>query len=556
MTTERTAGTCRYAAEHAHPIIREFSWLGWPCIALVGLLCMVAGTALYPFFAPDEARHAGIVHDMWAARHFLMPRVNGFPTLDGAPLHYWLSLAFVAVFGAHEWVLRLPSALAAVALLMLIGKVFVPASGRRMPVVLAVLFLLQPALHLAGRFASPDLLSLLLLAASLGGFLRATQRLEEGVNPSLALCGAWLATALLGLSAGVLAVPLPIAAVLFWLTLRRRFDLLMSLRWLWGLVILAVLLLPWWLMAEQSYPGIALAMLQKQALSLTTHGRHGWLELGHGFCRLLVFLGGLPLMACLYLYLQPGKQALLRTPTAGLMSVWLLLIVPFHSLMVVSPAGHVAALVVPLLYFGVLAMTPQDARWSWREARAWIAPVLLALALAAVGAHFLAQRISVMKPVTKFLSHHYNALTDKAIMLERYDYDFNFHMRSPKLVSVATDWNSNGNDAPPFWKQAFSESARFVPETASRILLQASPEAAPGKDEPGTSGAPGRLLERVCDQRAINLWVIGLPGAEERYPILSDATYFADPGGLRIWYLRAGRDPATCVSWAQAIAFG
>ena len=552
MNTGRTAGTCRGAPEWSASIVSGTGRLTWPVIAIVALLCMVAGSASYPFLAPDEARHAGIVHDMWAARQYLVPRVNGFPTLDGAPLHYWVSLLFLALFGPYEWVLRLPSALAAVALLLVVGKVFVTPADRRGATRLALLFLIQPALLIAGRFATPDMLSLLLLTVAVGGFLRVVQHREQGRESWSALCTAWGATGLLGLSAGMLAVMLPLLTIGLWLVFRRRIDLLISLRCGVGVLTLAILVLPWLLWVESRHPGIVPAMLHKQAMCLLGGARHGWVELGHGFCALLVFAGVLPLYATLARLRRPALQAALRTPLAGLMAVWLLVLAPLHVLMTMSPAGHVVALVVPLLYFGFLAMQPDTPASRWQRMRPWCAPVLLAAVLAAAGTQFLGPRVSGMRPLAQTLSQHYNPATDKAIMLGRYDYDFNFHLRSPKLVYVATEWE-NQEGLLPYWKQGFMESARFVPETAARMLLNAAADenAILGHDagEAGSDQGLNALFGRLCERRSVNLWVIGAADSASRYPILDSFPLRVDTPEVRVWYLSAGREPRLCVAW-------
>lgn len=541
MSADRTAGTCRHATGWLRFIFRGIHRIAWPCLAIVALLCLAVGIGSYPFSAPDEARHAGIVYDMWAARQYLIPRVDGFPTLDGAPLYYWISLGFLSLFGAHEWVSRLPSSIAAAALLMFFGKVFLPPGGWRPLAVLTGLFLLQPALMLAGRFASPDMLGLLLQTMALGCFLRAALCVEQGRWSAAWTAAAWISTALAGLATGPLAVFPALVAMGLWLALRRRFDVLASLCWWPGMMVVVLLLLPWLLLAETHYPGIVSAMLRKQALALVGDARHGWANLGHDFCWLVVLAGSLPLVLCWYRYRDPARQAALRTPTAGLMAVWLLLLVPLHPLVVMSPVGHAVALVVPLLYFGVLALAPTGGAPIIREARAWLAVVLPALVVGAAGMYFFVQRLSDISPLARVMSQYYNPATDKAIMLDRFDYDFNFHMRSPKLVYVATDWASEAGLGAPRWKRELSESARFVPETAARLLLTTEPAAG--------AAVSNSLFDRLCERRVVNLWVIGAEDAPRRYPILNELEPFIMAGKARAWYLEPGKEPVHCAKW-------
>src|SRR5690606_7149430 len=124
----------------------------------------------------------------------------------------------------------------------------------------------------------------------------------------------------------------------------KRFDVIAALCWWPAMVAAAALFVPWFWLVEHSYPGIVSAMLQRQALTLVGEGRHEWLELGAGSCWLLVAAGGLPLLVCcICRYRDPGLRAAFRTPTAGLMAVWLLVSVLFHPLIALSPAGHAIA---------------------------------------------------------------------------------------------------------------------------------------------------------------------------------------------------------------------
>ena len=68
-----------------HSVSNEINWnvLLWLIVGV--LLFAMLGTGSYPLLGPDESRHAGIVHDMWAARQYLVPRVDGLPMLDGKP---------------------------------------------------------------------------------------------------------------------------------------------------------------------------------------------------------------------------------------------------------------------------------------------------------------------------------------------------------------------------------------------------------------------------------------------------------------------------------------
>ena len=567
MNAGRAAGASGFAPKKFHSVSAGFNWIIFLSLAFLMLLCMMAGAGWYPLLSPDEAKHAGIVHDMWAARQYLIPRINGLPTLDGAPLYYWLSLGFLFLFGAQEWTLRLPSAISVALILVVMVRVWHVGLPPRSLWVWVLLLVSQPALMLAGRFAAPDMLNVFLLAAALGCFLRAACCVEMGNWSGPWTMSAWFATALLGLGAGPLAVFLPMIVVGLWLMLRRRFDILASLCWWPGVPAVVLLLLPWQLSAEAQYPGIIAATLQKQLRSLIEHGSHGWTTLGHSACWPLMLAGILPLVVCLYRYRDPVRRQVLRTPVAGLMAVWLAVLIPLHPLMTMTVAGHAMVLVIPLLYFGVLAMVPGDGGPTWEDARAWLAYVMLVAVVAGVGLHFFAQRLSKVFPVTQVISKYYSPTTDKVIMLDRYEYEFNFYMRSPKLVYVAADWSLENAGRAPSWKKALLESAGFAPETAKRLLLTTrlseglseglSEDLAHEGEAKGGNGAGSGdftlddLLDKLCERRVVNLWIIGSEDAPRRHAILADLTTFVGTGKVRAWYLDEGVELARCALWSR-----
>lgn len=551
MSTDRTAGTYRCRSVTFQLVSRRFNWIIWPSLFIAALLHMIAGADAYPLIAPDESRHAGIVHDMWAARQYLMPRVDGFPVLDGAPLHYWVSLAFLTVFGAHEWTLRLPSAIAAGVLLVFFVRIFLPATMRRLPAVfcVALLFLLHPALLLGGRFASPDMLNLLLLTMANGAFLQASRRMELGLWSGPWTFMAWMATALLGLGAGPLAPLLPVLTIALWLCLRRRFDIMAGLCWWPGIPSVVLLLLPWLLLAQARYPGIINAILQEQAVALVGGGRYGWAQHVYGMGWVLLLAGALPLAVCLYRFRDAELRASLRNPLAGLMALWLLVVVLLHSLMVSSLAGYAMATVMPLLYFAAVAVSPGDRSRTWVNAAPWLVFLATAGAVATAGALFFSQRLSEVPPLAQILRPYYNTVTDKAIMLDRFDYGLNFYLGTSKLVFVAANWLQQPNESMPRWQRELAMSARFVPNTADRMLLDT--RAAPlSIDLPGPPYDD--LVNRLCGPRVVNLWVIAAPDAPERYPILQDLTPYVMTGRARAWYLPVTRTVPYCQTWGAA----
>ncbi|HXG61187.1 MAG TPA: glycosyltransferase family 39 protein [Planctomycetota bacterium] len=76
---------------------------------------------------PDEGRIAGIAQEMVLRGDWITPRVADRPYAAYPPLGYWLPAAAGVLLGFHEFAVRLPGALAAVGLVLLVHRI-----GRRL----------------------------------------------------------------------------------------------------------------------------------------------------------------------------------------------------------------------------------------------------------------------------------------------------------------------------------------------------------------------------------------------------------------------------------------
>jgi 4-amino-4-deoxy-L-arabinose transferase-like glycosyltransferase len=116
----------------------------------------------------DEAREVGIIQDMILRGHWMLPRFNGTTFPDKPVLYHWLGAAACSRGpSCDERAVRLPSALAAVALVALVGigaaRLFDTTTG----IAAALLLGLTPFLFEWARSARPDVLLTLLLTAAL-----------------------------------------------------------------------------------------------------------------------------------------------------------------------------------------------------------------------------------------------------------------------------------------------------------------------------------------------------------------------------------------------------
>jgi 4-amino-4-deoxy-L-arabinose transferase-like glycosyltransferase len=140
------------------------------CAALLAVLAVLLLTlrlGAVPLLSENEGRRAAVIQTMHAGGDWLVPRLNDAVYIDKPPLHYWLGTAVATLRGrADEWAVRLPSALAGLALLAGLYAVLGRQGGAPGAPAFAVLALLgNVGFSMFARRAEIDLL----FAALAGG---------------------------------------------------------------------------------------------------------------------------------------------------------------------------------------------------------------------------------------------------------------------------------------------------------------------------------------------------------------------------------------------------
>lgn len=88
----------------------------WAVVCWVVVFWKLSAPALMD---PDEAHYAQLTREMLQAGNWMMPLLDGLPYIDKPVLFHWLQGLAIAVLGETEAALRLPSAIAAIALFWL-----------------------------------------------------------------------------------------------------------------------------------------------------------------------------------------------------------------------------------------------------------------------------------------------------------------------------------------------------------------------------------------------------------------------------------------------------
>lgn len=235
------------------------------------LICLFGNLGAIGLVGPDEPRYAWIARAMATTGDWVTPRLFGSPWFEKPILYYWAAAIGFHLHLPPEWAARLPSALGALAVVLVLAWLArkfhgeQEALGLRAPLLAPLLFSASVAAIGFARAATPDMLfcaSLTLAMASAaavldraGVFLAgAALASNEKQNDSIPLI---LFGASLGLSAlakGPAAIILAGGALGAWALTTKHWRI--AIRFLHPIVIvsLSVVALPWYVLCAVRNP--------------------------------------------------------------------------------------------------------------------------------------------------------------------------------------------------------------------------------------------------------------------------------------------------------------
>jgi 4-amino-4-deoxy-L-arabinose transferase-like glycosyltransferase len=239
-----------------------FRWIRANRVPLLFALLMLLIVPMRDLWAPDEPDFAQCVREMRERGSWLLPYLNGQPYSEKPILFYWLMKGSAIglerltggagfVNGVAAWALRLPSALAAIAFMFGL-RAWAARFLRRDLAEPAAMILATVSIWVwQAQAIQIDMLFAALLAGSwlawLGGYL--VLRGHAPGRPRWLFLGAYGALALAFLAKGPLALVLTLPLWLAFLAWQRDLGALRQVRAGQGLLLGAVIILPWYVAA-------------------------------------------------------------------------------------------------------------------------------------------------------------------------------------------------------------------------------------------------------------------------------------------------------------------
>jgi len=240
----------------------SFTSLLWLALALIVLARLVTLDA-YPLFGTTEPRYAELARKMLATGDWVTLWVaDGVPLWGKPPLLFWLDALSMMALGINEFALRLPPFVASLLTIWLFWFWPVRADKTQNALMASLIFFSTPVGFLSMGFVATDIFLAGGLALSMLSFWRVLLLSSSGKDhPARACIWHWLF--FVGMAIGLLAKgPLSLVlmgtALLAWVLFEPRKRLIFIWRcfpWWRGLVLMALIAFPWYVMAEMRTPG-------------------------------------------------------------------------------------------------------------------------------------------------------------------------------------------------------------------------------------------------------------------------------------------------------------
>ena len=221
--------------------VNPHDWLRaakWAAVCWIVLFWKLGAPALMD---PDEAHYAQLTREMLHAGNWMIPLLDGLPYIDKPVLFHWLQGLAITVLGETETAMRLPSAIAAVALFWMTRwtgeQLFDERIGVRGWLMLATL----PLTFILGSIGVFDMLFTALLFGAIAFALVAALR-----NRPRLQYASYVLLSFAVMTKGPVALVLVGVFSLVGLGCGREIrTALLSLRWVTGAALSVLLSLPW-----------------------------------------------------------------------------------------------------------------------------------------------------------------------------------------------------------------------------------------------------------------------------------------------------------------------
>jgi len=202
---------------------------------------------------PDEGRFAEASREMSLQSNWLLPHLAGVPHLQKPPLIYWITATCIKYFGVNEWAARLPSAMAALGVILLTMHLAVLLFGPSVQWKSGLILLSSGLFFIMARIITTDMLLTFWITGAVVSFVHYTRR-----SSVFALILFYVCLGLGFLTKGPMAYLVPFSAVIPWVIAHRKEKHPPGWRWHWlpGLIAAVTISASWFVLLFREHPGL------------------------------------------------------------------------------------------------------------------------------------------------------------------------------------------------------------------------------------------------------------------------------------------------------------
>ena len=374
---------------------------------VAALLCaplFLVGLGWTGLAEPDEGRNAEVGREMLATGDYVTPHLNGAVYLDKPPVFFWAVAGSLGVFGVNEAAARLPSALAALAGVVLTAWFARRHFGARVAACAAAILALSPLYVVFARLVIFDMMLLVWTTAATLLFYEAMEG-ERAARfagiAGFALAGAGTITK------GPVALVVPLLVAVVWALAKREPRLLLRLRPGPGFLAYLAVILPWLLLVESRHPGFLSYAILGENLARMAANPYDTARPFHFYLRVVV-PGLFPWILLLLVQgiaaawsrlrreaalANAGRQATGEETAARFVAVWLGVILVFFSVIASKRPSYILPAAVPVAMLAARLIVRASDRLGGDERRRATGSMVAAVAtLCVAGAGFVAAR--------------------------------------------------------------------------------------------------------------------------------------------------------------------
>ena len=236
------------------PALLDDSRLAAALLALAVVFVLFHDLGGAALFNPDEGRNAEIAREVLEIGDWITPYYNFLPRIEKPMFFYAVAAASFKLFGFSEAAARLPSALAALGILLMTYFFARRISGPRAALWSALVLVTAVQFNVFARIVIVDMLLAFFITAALMSYYLASGAETRSVKRRYYFI-MYAAAASATLVKGPIGFIFPGMIVVAYIAARRQWSALKEMELGWGVLIFLLIVSPWYAAAEVRRPG-------------------------------------------------------------------------------------------------------------------------------------------------------------------------------------------------------------------------------------------------------------------------------------------------------------